>query len=286
VAPSTGFPGSQYVNIGEVSNHGLEGRVTLQALTRDNVAWDITANAGTTKDKIEDLGGIPFVSVPGGPTQRHVQGYPIAGMWAKRVTSATFDAATGRATNLQCDGGPSAAPVPCATAPFVFQGTITPKFTGAVSNTVTLWKRLSLYGLIDFKRGNKLLNTDETIRCSIFVTCDVNMHPENYDPIYVANAQNGSSLQIVNRFIQDASFTSLREVSASYSIPERFAQKAGATRASITIAGRNLHRWTSYTGLDPESRAIQNVANPFQAAFDQGVTPTLAQFIATLNLTF
>lgn len=112
------------------------------------------------------------------------------------------------------------------------------------------------------------------------------MHPENYDPVYVANAQNGSSLQIVNRFIQDASFVSLREVSASYSIPERFAQKAGATRASITVAGRNLHRWTGYTGLDPESRALQNVNNPFQAAFDQGVTPTLAQFIATLNLTF
>jgi len=286
VPPSTGFPGSQYVNIGEVSNHGLEGRVTLQAFTRDNVSWDITGNVGTTKDKIEDLGGIPFVSVPGGPTQRHVEGYPIAGMWAKRVTSATFDATTARATNLQCDGGPGKAALACASAPFVFQGTITPKITGAVSNTITLWKRLSLYGLVDFKRGNKLLNTDETIRCAIFVTCDVNMHPENYDPIYVANAQNGSSLQIVNSFIQDASFASLREVSASYSIPERYAQKAGATRASITVAGRNLHRWTSYTGLDPESRSLQNVNNPFQAAFDQGVTPTLAQFIATLNLTF
>jgi hypothetical protein len=224
--------------------------------------------------------------VPGGPTQRNVEGYPIAGQWAKRVTSATVDATTGRATNLQCDGGPGNQPLACASAPLVFMGTITPKVTGAVSNTVTLWKRLSLYGLVDFKRGNKLLNTDETIRCAIFLVCDVNMNPSKYDPIYVANAQNGSSLQIVNRFIQDASFAMLREVSASYSIPERYAQKAGATRASITVAGRNLHRWTSYTGLDPESRALQNVNNAFQAAFDQGVTPTLAQFIATLNLTF
>ena len=286
VPPSLGFPGSQYVNIGEVSNRGLELRATLQALTRDEVAWEITGNVGTTKDKIEDLGGIPFVTVPGGPTQRNVEGYPIAGQWAKRVTSATVDATTGRATNLQCDGGPGNQPLACASAPLVFMGTITPKVTGAVSNTVTLWKRLSLYGLVDFKRGNKLLNTDETIRCAIFLVCDVNMNPSKYDPIYVANAQNGSSLQIVNRFIQDASFAMLREVSASYSIPERYAQKAGATRASITVAGRNLHRWTSYTGLDPESRALQNVNNAFQAAFDQGVTPTLAQFIATLNLTF
>jgi hypothetical protein len=28
------------------------------------------------------------------------------------------------------------------------------------------------------------------------------------------------------------------------------------------------------------------LTNPFQAGFDQAVTPTLAQFIATLNLTF
>ena len=83
--PSSGFPGNQYVNIGEVSNHGLELRATLQALTRDNVAWDITGNIGTTKDKIEDLGGLPFVAFAGLP-QRHVQGYPIGGMWAKRVT--------------------------------------------------------------------------------------------------------------------------------------------------------------------------------------------------------
>ena len=57
-------------------------------------------------------------------------------------------------------------------------------------------------------------------------------------------------------------------------------------RASFTVAGRNLNRWTSYPGLDPESRSLGTGNNPYQNAFDQGVTPTLAQFIATLNLTF
>lgn len=285
VPPSTGFPGSQYVNIGEVSNHGLELRASIQALQRENVGLEITGNIGTTKDKIEDLGGIPFVAFAGIP-QRHVKGYPIGGMWAKRVASARFDAATGRAVDLQCDGGPGAQPMACAAAPVVFLGTITPKMTGAVSTSLTLWKRLSLYGLVDFKNGHKLLNTDETIRCAIFVQCEVNVRPEKYDPKYVANAQNGSALVIVDQFIDDASFAMLREVSASYSLPDRLARYARATRASFTLAGRNLHRWTSYPGLDPESRAIGTGANPFQNAFDQAVTPTLAQFVATLNLTF
>ena len=285
VPPSTGFPGNQYVNIGEVSNHGLELRATVQALQRENVGLEITGNLGTTKDKIEDLGGIPFVAFAGIP-QRHVQGYPIGGMWAKRVTSARLDAATGRAVDVLCDGGPSAQPMACGAAPVVFLGTITPKMTGAVSTSLTLWKRLSLYGLVDFKNGHKMLNTDETIRCAIFVQCEVNVRPEKYDPKYVANAQNGSSLVIVDQFIDDASFAMLREVSATYSLPDKWAGYARATRASFTLAGRNLNRWTSYPGLDPESRALNTSANPYQNAFDQAVTPTLAQFIATLNLTF
>ncbi len=290
VAPSLGFPGSQYVNIGEVSNHGLEARATLQALTRDNFGWEITGNVGTTKDKIENLGGIPFIAF-GGLPQRHVQGYPIGGLWAKRVTSATLDA-NGRAQNLQCDGGPGAQPQPCASAPLVFMGTITPKATGAVANTFTLYKRLSLYALVDFKSGNTMFNTDEALRCSILTVCEVNVSPEKYDPKYVANAQNGSSLIIVDQFMDKASFAMLREVSATYSLPDKLAHYARATRASFTVAGRNLHRWTSYRGLDPESRSLSSTStftptnNPFQNTFDQAVTPTLAQFIATLNLTF
>jgi TonB-linked SusC/RagA family outer membrane protein len=290
VAPSLGFPGSQYVNIGEVSNHGLEARATLQALTRDNFSWEITGNVGTTKDKIENLGGIPFISLfP--PVQRHVQGYPIGGFWAKRVTSATLDA-TGKAQDLMCDGGPGAAPQPCAAAPVVFLGTITPKATGAVANTFTLWKQLSLYALVDFKSGNKILDANEYARCAALSVCEVNVRPEKYDPRYVANAQNGSSLVIADEFIHDASFAMLREVSATYSLPDKYARYARATRASFTLAGRNLHRWTGFKGLDPESRSLLTTstvtpaANPFQSTFDQAVTPTLAQFIATLNLTF
>jgi hypothetical protein len=291
VAPSLGFPGSQYVNIGEVKNHGFEARATLQALTRDNFSWEVTGNIGTTKDEITDLGGIPFISA-GAPGQRHVKGYPIGGFWAKRVASATLDA-NGRAQDIQCDGGSGAAPMPCATAPFVFLGTITPKATGAVANTFTLWKQLSLYALVDFKNGNKILNADEYARCAALSVCEVNVSPEKYDPTYVANAQNGSSLVIADQFFQKASFAMLREVSATYSLPDKYAHYARASRASFTMAGRNLHRWTGYKGLDPESRSLATTStigntntNAFQNSFSQAVTPTLAQFIATLNLTF
>ncbi|MGH7575423.1 MAG: TonB-dependent receptor domain-containing protein, partial [Longimicrobiales bacterium] len=282
VAPSGGFVGQQFVNIGEVSNRGVELQVDAQALARPNLGLDVSLSVATAEDEIEDLGGIPFITL-GLPHQRHVEGYPIAGMWAKRVVSADLDAA-GTAVNLMCDGGPEndGNPLPCAEAPRVFLGTITPKVSGAVSTTLTLWNRLRLYGLVDYKTGHKTLDTDNLVRCAIFLFCEANVRPENFDPTYIANVQNAGGFTIMDQFIRDASFARLREVSASYTLPDGWTDRIGADRASITLTGRNLHTWTDYPGLDPESRSVTGS----QIAFDQARIPTLAQFITTINLTF
>ncbi|MGH7664159.1 MAG: TonB-dependent receptor domain-containing protein [Gemmatimonadaceae bacterium] len=282
VPPSGGFVGFQFVNIGETSNRGLELLLDAQVLRGSTLAWDLGLNLGTTRDRIEDLGGLPFISL-GLPTQRHVEGYPIGGYWGKRVVDADLDA-SGVAINLMCDGGPDndGRVLPCAEAPRVFLGTSTPKLTGAVTTTLTLFGRLRLYGLIDFKRGHKLLDTDGLLRCGIFSACEANVRPENFDPRYVANVQNAGGLAIVDAFVPDASFARLREVSASYSFPEHWASRAGASEATLTVTGRNLHTWTDYPGLDPESRSnIDSIVS-----FDQAVTPTLAQIITSLSLTF
>jgi hypothetical protein len=57
----------------------------------------------------------------------------------------------------------------------------------------------------------------------------------------------------------------------------------GAARTSVTLAGRNLHTWTDYLGLDPETRA--SGTSPF-TNYDQATTPQLAQFLATLSISF
>jgi len=82
--------------------------------------------------------------------------------------------------------------------------------------------------------------------------------------------------------IQDASFVKLREVSTTYILPQRYI--AGATRASITLAGQNLHTWTKYRGIDPES--VVPSATFGTGAIEQAVTPPLTRFVATLNFTW
>lgn len=284
VAPSSGFSGSQFTNLGRVDNHGIELQATLQAITRQNFSWEILTNIGTNKDVIKSLGGLPSLILSAG--QFNKVGGPIGGIYTRRVVSADRDPVTGFPTNILCDGGPGAAPVACSSAPFLFIGTPTPKVSGAVANTVTLGNRLRLYALLDFKRGNRSQNANEENRCLGAVgisLCRSAYFPQEYSTVYLAERTgNVLGLGIVDQYYYDASFTKLRELSATFFLPDRLL--GGIQRASVTLTGRDLYTWTKYPGIDPEANVF-NVATSFNTS-DQGVMPPLSRFLVSLNFTF
>jgi TonB-linked SusC/RagA family outer membrane protein len=282
VPPSGGFPNEQFVNIGQVSNKGIELQVNAQAISGPEFGWDVGVNVATASNYIKDLGGIPSISTF--PPQSQVQGYPIGAYFIKRVVSATADP-DGTLTSALCDGGPGLAPVDCSVAPLVFAGTPIPKVVGAFTTTVTLFRNLRLYGLVDFKQGHHRFNTDRWIRCDVFANCEEAVTPAGRDPKLLADMALGADLQTINSFIEDAGFFKLREISASYTLPDRWAGAIGAQRANITVTGRNLHTWTGYSGLDPERQSSQGQAAPLDF-FDQAVTPQLAQFLTSISLSF
>lgn len=284
VAPSSGFYVATPANLGRVDNHGIEMLAQLQALTRRNLTWDVMVNVATNQDQIKDLAGIGGIVVSAGQT--NVVGYPIGGIFTRRVVSADRDATTGFATNVLCDGGEGKPAVACATAPFVFIGTPTPKLTGSVANTLTLFGNLRLYGLVDYKRGHRVGNNNEQLRCTGVVgapLCRANYYPLEYDPVYLAErVGTANALGIVDQFFQDGSFAKLREISATYTLPPALLR--GYQAASVTVAGRDLHTWTNYAGIDPEVN-VNNIATSSGTA-DQAVTPPLSRFIVSLNLKF
>src|SRR5207244_6876334 len=57
--PSGGFPGEQFVNIGQVSNKGIELQVNAQPVATHKVSWDRGASVATASNYIEDLQGVP-----------------------------------------------------------------------------------------------------------------------------------------------------------------------------------------------------------------------------------
>lgn len=86
------------------------------------------------------------------------------------------------------------------------------------------------------------------------------VNPNAYFPRYAGlNAQNGAGLlnQIQTRYLQNAAYCRLKNVTLSYTIPALITRKAGIDRAMIYITGQNLLTWSKlskYAGnIDPET---------------------------------
>ena len=78
----------------------------------------------------------------------------------------------------------------------------------------------------------------------------------------------------------------LREVSVTYAMPNRIAGLFGAQHATLTLAGRNLHTWTGYTGVDPEVNGTGQAAFNGFAVQDFLTQPQIRTFLLRANLTF
>ena len=287
VAPSLGFPGSQFINLGAIKNTGLELGLNLNPVRRENLNLDFTVSFSQNDSEVLDLGGEDFIVIG---SQRHMLGFPVAGWFREVVVNAELGP-DGRAVNVMCDGGRPAreggppaltggAPVPCSQAPRLYLGRASPKYEGAVSSTLTLWERLRLYALVDFKGGHQAFDNNTRARCQVFLNCLETIEPENYDPKVVAQMQSPGTL--VDFIINPASFAKLREVSLSYGVPETVTRRFGAERGTISLALRNVHTWTDWTGLDPEAFFVTQL----HTRLEQDNTPQLMSFVTTVNLSF
>ena len=279
VAPSSGFSGSRVANLGQVDSDGLELSATYTQPFGDRLEWTSGLNLSTVENTIRKN----ITSVIASVGTANIVGYPVNGVWSKKVVAATYDPATRSVVpaSVLCADTAGRPPIACASAPFVFIGPSTPTMFWSWGNTLRIGRSLQVYALLDSRRGNRLFNQNETIRCLGLTGgrfCDANHNPQNYDPKLLANyLPTALGAGTIDQLMQDASFVKLREVSATYQVPQRFVR--GFSGASITLAGRELATWTDYRGLDPES-----ATGTGGSITDQAIIPPLTRFIATLNL--
>lgn len=286
--PSLGFPGTQFVNLGEVSNRGIELRVDAGMVDHRNVRFDLGLALSTNENELVSLGGLPPVSLSA--TQLHVEGFAVGGIFLRKVVSAEFDG-KGNVVNLLCEGGPDLGPggppVPCEQAGRVFWGRPTPSWEGSVSGTLRLFNNLRLSALVDYTGGHKLVSGDIGGQHGIFNNSKVAV--ERSEPVVEAYRKLGHWYQLG---VFDAGYAKLRDVSMNYTFPSRLARKIGASRASITVSGRNLATvWVAQQGIhgvkimDPENRWIDPNGRGLQA-YLQSLLPQFTQFLTTLRVSF
>ena len=78
---------------------------------------------------------------------------------------------------------------------------------------------------------NIQFDNDYRIRCQIYYRCMANLEPLKADPKLIAQYNTSNILRTT--FYSDASYAKLREVSASYVFPGRYAQALDELKALV-----------------------------------------------------
>ena len=254
--PSSGWSGSHLINIGEVKNQGLEVLINASPLHSRAVEWNSTVGLSFNKNELVSFGRYPdgaaildevtfgaFASV-----QRHREGYPLGGYWSVDVERDASGAPvlTNGSVTLQDNctwrpSDPSWSPTDCQEN---YEGPMLPTREVAWTNTVTLFGNFRLFANIDYKGGQKQWSAMNSINARVDRNTKEINNP-NPTPAEELEILASRSLQ-TKKWIQDADFIKLREVSLSYTIPSEWAAKAGADRATVTLSGRNLWYTTDY----------------------------------------
>jgi hypothetical protein len=203
---------------------------------------------------------------------------PLGAYWSNSVSYSDADGDG----LIACPSGPGAPDCEFSVSDEPeYLGTPFPKVEISIAPSLQVgWARLS--ATLDRRSGHKLYNLTGVYRNAIFANGEAVQLP-NASNLKGQAAAQAAAVGYLGGFIEDASFTKLREVALSLTLPAQIAARAGAGSAVLTFAGRNLHTWTNYSGLDPEVNAGAQ-AN-FSTA-DFLTAPQVRYFTARLALSF
>lgn len=240
--PSLGLTTTQFQNLGSVSNKGWEYVMNTRVLDMPRVGFDFTITGSTNDNKLLTLGflptGDPVPPIVVNTQQQHRVGVPLGSYFQR---SYTFNDANG-------DGIIARSEITLSDTA-VYLGNPLPTHQFGFTPTLTLNKIFTISAFFDHKGGYKLFNLTRRFRCTFF-NC-----PEAYDPSTPladqAAAIAASALGTDAGYIEDATFTKLRELTFTVQSPEAMTRALGHA-VSFSLTGRNLKTWTNYTGFDPE----------------------------------
>ena len=269
---------TQRTNLGSVKNAGLEGLLSAQVLDRKNFGLDLTLSGSSNANKLISLGvdaqGRPLPPQVG-TTTRNQPGYPLFGYWQRRYT---YD-------DKNTDGMITVNEITVADSS-TYIAYSAPRFETTLQTGVDLFQhRLRVTGSFDHKGGFSLLNGTERIRCQSRNNCFGTYSKDA--PLWMqarAVAVRESSGNTQFGFMENATFTRFRELTAIWTLPQRLVSKTGAKDATFVFSARNLHKWTKYSGIDPESDS--DAGSTISTQTDFQAAPPPSYFIFRFNVTF
>lgn len=253
LAPSQGDPASQLVNDMDMKNIGVEFEVSADLLKHRNFSWNLTLNGTSYKNKITKL-----------PSNEPAEGYASGNYWRRKGGSLYdfymyewrgVDSETGEPlyTGKEEDIVHEA-----ANAKMVRTGKSSiPDIYGGISTSWTFFG-VDLSAQFAYQIGGWTLDSNYQSLMSAG-SAGTNWHkdifrrwtPQNTDTD-VPRVQNRyqEASQTSTRFLTNASYISLKNVTVGYTFPKTLTQKARISNLRVYVIGDNLWYMSKRRGLD------------------------------------
>ncbi|MEY8847794.1 SusC/RagA family TonB-linked outer membrane protein [Psychroserpens sp. XS_ASV72] len=250
-------------NLGALENRGVELSMNYQILDGD-FKWSVNGNIAYNQNEITNLGDDydPENPILNGGGTALAEGHAIGTFY--RVRWAGVNPADGTPLWLDKDGNLTGT---FSTANRVLlDKTQDPKYVGGFGTNLS-YKGFALNALFTYAADQWRLNgsyaiVEDTSLAGFanMSTAMLRMWQQPGDVTDIPAFNSVTRAQAGTRYLEDASFLRLRNISLSYSLNKEFLEKTKLfTNVRVYVQGQNLLTWTKWRGFDPES----NISSTF-----------------------
>ncbi|MES2276464.1 MAG: SusC/RagA family TonB-linked outer membrane protein [Bacteroidota bacterium] len=281
----------EYLNGGEVRNHGVEITLTGAPIKTKDFTWDMTLNFTSAAGTIKSLGGLPEYYNSDTWLYLNVRSSVFPGSSTSNIASFTY--ARNNAGQILVD--PTSG-LPISNGTFVVSGDRQPKFTMGFGNHFN-FKNFDLSFLFDIRHGGDIFNGNEAFltRYGLSLrTLDRNK-PVVVPGVLKDGNENSASPTVntiqVTPYNQNGYYTGaiesdfiehninwlrMRDITLSYKVPQSLMNRQKVFKnASLFLTATDLFLITNYSGADPEVNGTNSSTYGSGAAgFDYGTLPT------------
>ncbi len=289
------------VNIGEMTNRGIDANLSYNTNIGNDFNIDISAQFGTYRNNFDRFGfevsigneGESYIDTGDGIT-RIVEGRPYGVYYGHQVEGIFQDQAEvdahakqtgkniGRLKYADTNGDGTV-----DDKDRVYLGSFHPDWTGGLGLNLS-WKNITFSTALYASVGNEVYNRNKIY--TDFAQSELFNHgtvildawtPENTSssiPAVILDDKGNNEFRASSYFIEDGSYLKVRHLKLGYQVPKRWLKAMGA---NVYVEVQNPFILTGYSGVDPELPFEGNSNIP---GIDNGAYPLARTILFGVNI--
>ncbi|GAB4046876.1 SusC/RagA family TonB-linked outer membrane protein [Spirosoma litoris] len=293
--PYTTGQSTSLQNYGTVDNKGIELGINSQNL-RGRFSWNTNLVFSLNRNKVVSLGDEASYIISGaniakvGEPLGSFYGYQTNGLFQTTDNIAelpTIDPTKTkpgdrRYVDINGDGKIT------QTDDRTIIGNAQPKFIGGLTNNFS-YANFDLSIFFQGSYGNQLFNQNKqqlellTGQQNASITALDRWTPTNPSNTIQRAFEDPAPVN-TSRYVEDASYLRLKNLSLGYHLPKSIASKIRSSQVRVYVTAQNLFTFTSYSGYDPE--ASRNEQSTLNLGIDYSVYPSSKAYLAGLSISF